>query len=78
MELLQGFDLNNFSYLVVQLIVALAAFGFFVFTLFVSRQVQLMNRVLTTRIAGTFQFIGLLFIIGSGVIFAFSILALFA
>lgn len=78
MEFLQDFDINNVTYFTVQLIVALAALGFLVFSLFVSRQVQLMNRVLTTRLAGTFQLIGFLFVLGSGAILVFSVLALLA
>lgn len=78
MEFVQEFNLDNVTYFTIQLIVAFAALGFFVFSLFVSRQIQLMNRVLTTRLAGSFQFIGLLFILASGAVFAFSVLALLA
>jgi hypothetical protein len=77
MELLSNFNVDNAIYFAIQLIFALAAFGFLIFSLLVSRQIQLMNRVLTTKFAPIFQLIGLLFILSSGAVFVLTTLALF-
>lgn len=78
MDLLAGFSIDNAAYFTIQLIIAVAAFGFLIFSFLVSRQVQLMNRVLTTKLASVFQLISLAFVFGSGAIFVLCTLALFA
>lgn len=78
MDFLSNFSIDNAMYFTVQLIFAIAAFGFLVFCFIVSRQVQLMNRVLTTKLASIFQLISFLFILASGAVFVFCVLALFA
>lgn len=78
MDLFTTFNIDNALYFTVQLVIAISALGLFVFSFLVSRQVQLMNRVLTTKLAGMFQILSLLFIFGSGAVLALSILALLA
>jgi hypothetical protein len=78
MDLFNSFNVDNALYFTVQLIIAVAALGLFIFAILVGRQVQLMNRVLTTKLAGVFQFISLFFILGSGAVLLLTILALFA
>jgi Family of unknown function (DUF5657) len=77
MDLISNFNVSNATYFTIQLVFALVAFGFFVFSLLVSRQIQLMNRVLTTKLAPMFQFIGLMFVLASLTVFVLTILALF-
>ncbi len=76
MDLLQNFSFDNASFLLVRVITIFAAFCFLIFSLIVSRQVQLMNRVLTTKLAPVFQTISVIFIFGAGAILLLSVLSL--
>jgi len=77
MEFISTFSFSDAIYFFVKLIVVLVSFGLFVFSFLVSRQIQLMNRVLTTQLAGVFQGIGFLFIILTGFVFGLTVLGIF-
>lgn len=71
MDIFQSFNVNSASYFAIKLIFFLLSVGFFFFTLIVSRQVQLMNRVLKTPYSGVIKLISGIFIIASVVVAAF-------
>jgi len=77
MDLFGQFSIDNASHFTVKLIIFLVSIGYVIFTLLMSRQIGLMNRVLNTPTEKLFGIISSLFILGGVVISVLTFLSLF-